>query len=155
MPRPPPARLKEYEGASGFTLLELLVVLAILAVLIAVVPTAVAGLPAIRLRAAAAAFGETLRQAHDDAVSQGHAVDVAINTRQHSYVASGLPTVALPPVVERIDARRDGPGVQDELTNFRFFADGSATGGTIMLRHGQRRATIVVEWLTGRVRVND
>jgi general secretion pathway protein H len=32
---------------------------------------------------------------------------------------------------------------------FRFFADGSSTGGDVLLRLGSREARICVNWLTG------
>jgi general secretion pathway protein H len=60
-------------------------------------------------------------------------------------------TLALPPnaTIEVLSAR-------DELVtaakpSFRFFPDGSATGGTIRMRTPALARTIAVDWLTGRV----
>jgi general secretion pathway protein H len=39
------------------------------------------------------------------------------------------------------------------VVRVRFFADGSASGGKLVLRDGGRRATVTVNWLTGDVRV--
>jgi general secretion pathway protein H len=40
------------------------------------------------------------------------------------------------------------------LVRVRFFADGSASGGKLVLSDGLRRANVTVNWLTGDVRVH-
>lgn len=39
------------------------------------------------------------------------------------------------------------------VVRVRFFADGSASGGKLVLRDGARRASVSVNWLTGDVRI--
>jgi general secretion pathway protein H len=39
------------------------------------------------------------------------------------------------------------------VVRVRFFADGSASGGKVVLRDRGRRATVSINWLTGDVRV--
>ncbi|NBC88790.1 MAG: hypothetical protein GVX90_04750 [Alphaproteobacteria bacterium] len=38
---------------------------------------------------------------------------------------------------------------------FRFFPDGSATGGRITLSRDERQYRIDIDWLTGRVKILD
>ena len=47
----------------------------------------------------------------------------------------------------RLDSRNDGAPV------IQFFADGSSTGATIEIKSDSRTDRIVVDWLTGAIRV--
>jgi general secretion pathway protein H len=139
---------------AGFTLLELIVVLSIIAVMVLFTPRLTAGLPTVRLRSAAAALVEALRQARLDAIRTGNVNDVQIDTRQLRYAATGRQMVALEGSVDSMTARSDGPAEAD-IGSFRFYPDGSATGGQIVLQQNQRQATITVQWLTGRIGLAD
>jgi general secretion pathway protein H len=49
---------------------------------------------------------------------------------------------------------------QSELTgegqgNVRFFADGSSTGGRVVLDRGEKSMQIDINWLTGQLEVED
>jgi general secretion pathway protein H len=139
----------------GFTLIEMLVVLAILGVVLGVLigrgPMRSVGL---ETRAAAGALAESLRAARAQAISGDRDVTVAIDPVRHIFAADGgpvrqidmnLPMAVLPPALH-------GPGATRLI---RFSADGSATGGQILLGSGHRKLAVSVEWLTGRVRVAD
>jgi general secretion pathway protein H len=147
-------RGEQARGEAGFTLLELLVVLAILGVMVTIVPNILASLPSAHFKAVTASLADTLRQAHDDAIGSGRIVDVAIDSRERSYAIDGQSPVDLPLAVDSIEVDYEGPG-QRGSRSLRFFSDGSATGGRITLRHGQRTAVIRIDWLTGRVRLDD
>jgi general secretion pathway protein H len=41
----------------------------------------------------------------------------------------------------------------DRVGSIRFFPDGSSTGGRISLSSGKSIHTVVVDWLTGHVRI--
>jgi general secretion pathway protein H len=43
----------------------------------------------------------------------------------------------------------------NHLGSIRFFPDGSSTGGSISLASGRETHTVVVDWLTGRVRISE
>jgi general secretion pathway protein H len=137
----------------GFTLVELLVVLTIVALAMVAVPAIVAGLPSIRLRSAADDMVATLRELHQQAIRRGETTELVLDPSARAYRMStdatphhlakavaelGFATIAVVP-----------PGGN---TSIRFFADGSATGGTVLLKNGERQAAIKVDWLTGRVR---
>lgn len=143
-------------AAPGFTLIELLVVLGIIAAAMIVVPNIVSGLPGVRLRAAADDMVATLRGLHERAVRHQETTEFILDPVGRVYRSSTDSGIhALPPVVNAIGFRAIAIGPAEPSIRIRFFADGSANGGTIRLRHGDLSASIVIDWLTGRVEPND
>jgi general secretion pathway protein H len=140
---------------AGFTLIEILVVMGILAVVLGVMigrgPARSRGL---ELRAAAGALVQSLRAARAQAIAGDHDVAVAIDPVRHVFAADGGP-------IHIVDASiglavpgtsLPGPGTSRKI---RFSADGSSTGGVVVLGSGKRRLNVSVEWLTGQVSVAD
>lgn len=140
---------------AGFTLLELLVVMTIMATLLAVVPRVFAGVPSLRFRAAVHALADELRQAQDDAIRTGQDVEFTIDP-EHATITRLAPRGDLLGIVvdglawQPLDARSAAG-----RTRLRFFADGTASGGTLILSRGTRRAGIFIDWITGRVRIEE
>jgi general secretion pathway protein H len=147
----PPRR--GHEG--GFTLLELIVALGIMALGVAVVfPYFNASRAGHQLRAAAYDIATQLRDARATAqarnVDQAFILDVGNHrmwldgTEQRRYLSPRMALDVEVPSAEQLAAN---------VVRVRFFADGSASGGKLVLRDGGRRATVTVNWLTGDVRV--
>jgi general secretion pathway protein H len=148
-PHPPASR----EGEGGFTLVELLVVLTIIALAMAAVPAIVAGLPSIRLRTAADDMIATLRELHQQAIRRGQTTELILDPAARAYRVSTDPTPRhLPEIVAELDFAPTAAVPAGGKRSIRFFADGSASGGTVLLKNGERLAAINVDWLTGRVR---
>ncbi|WP_438383799.1 prepilin-type N-terminal cleavage/methylation domain-containing protein [Asaia sp. BMEF1] len=127
---------------SGFTLLEMLVVLAIMgalgAMLVARGPSHSARL---ELRGAARELAAGLREAHIRARYSGKAQIFFIDPARQSYgtvgaVPHGLPKIGFLPVTP---------------SRFVFYPDGSAAGPVVTLVSGPSRITLGVNWLTGAV----
>ena len=141
--------------AKGFTLIEILVVLAILGVVLGLVigrgPMRSQGL---ETRAAAGAIAQTLRSARAEAIATDHDVSVAIDPARHLFAVDRKPPRSLAPdlAVSVLPPALHGPGA---VRLIRFSADGSATGGEVLLGAGRHRLGVSVEWLTGRVTVAD
>jgi general secretion pathway protein H len=136
----------------GFTLVELLVVLTIMALAMAAVPAIVAGLPSIRLRTAADDMAATLRELHQQAIRRGEATELILDPAARTYRISTDPAPRrLPPIVAELGFKPTALVPSGSNTSIRFFADGSATGGTVLFKNGERLAAIRVDWLTGRV----
>jgi len=138
--------------ARGFTLIEMLVVLIIIGMALTVVPSLLASLPGARLRAAADGMAGTLQELRTQAIGSGLTTALRLDPASRSYAT--LPDGRrhkLPDVVNTVDIATTAPLQTGGAGLFRFFADGTASGGTIRLRHGDQVAAIAVDWLTGRV----
>ena len=116
----------------GFTLIELAVALAIIALVALVV------LPRLGWIVGAGEFAEArehvvseLRIARGRAIEQRRSAVV----EPESLAGAGVTLTVAP---------ADG---------IRFHPDGSSSGGRVVLASGRREATVVVDWLTGRVHV--
>lgn len=141
-------------GDRGFTLLEMLVVLAILAIVAVSASDGMsASIPALRLKAETRILADGLRAARRAAILQQHEASVAVmpdrylsSDERHPHVLPAGTRLALSDMAEQ--------GHQPE-SRIRFFADGSSTGGHIRLEMGERHGGVTVDWLTGRVAVDD
>ena len=140
---------------TGFTLLELLVVLAIAAMLMALVPPVLSkAAPGVRAKAAARDMADTLRGARAVAVTRGRPIDVRFDAGEGEYVVSGSAARALP---QGLTLALPGPG--DGATaaatsphyTLRFQPDGSSNGLRAVLGSPGRYYRVEVSWLTGRI----
>ena len=153
MTRRPPGSARQHE--LGFTLLELIVALGIMALGVAVAfPFFDRSRSGYQLRAAAYDVATQLRDARAAAqarnADQAFMIDVG---NRRTWIEGYAVRRPLPPGLA-VDV--EVPGAEQlaaNLVRVRFFADGSASGGKLVLRDGARRATVTVNWLTGDVRV--
>jgi general secretion pathway protein H len=129
----------DHGRASGFTLIEMIVVLVILGLMAGLV-LARGPLHSQRLDIDAAARGlaGTLRLARGQAIAQHHPVVVAVAA--NAYRLDRTPLHAVP-----TDVALSGDAA------IRFAPDGSSSGGHIAVRGSTGRIDIGVDWLTGRV----
>ncbi len=114
----------------------------VLALLLGRAPTRSVGLD---LRAGAGRVAAGLRLARGRAIGGDRVVAFALDAGGAGFRLDGGAPQPLPPGVA---AQLLPPG----LAAIRFAPDGSASGGTVLLAAGGRRATVAVDWLTGRVR---
>ncbi len=130
---------------SGFTLIEVIVVLAILGLaLVLVVGYKPPWSSGLGLKGTAAELASGLRLARSEAIASNRSVvlDTGAERRLPGNVSIELLTIA---------GEREGAGTGD----IRFNPDGSSTGGRIALGDGRQRLAIGVDWLTGRISVAD
>lgn len=124
---------------AGFTLLEMIVVIVIMALVAGLVmtrqPWRSAGL---NTDATVRALTNGLRLARSRAIAQDREVSVLTGTSGFSI--DGAPVWQLP------------TGEALSPAQVIFTPDGGSTGATILLAAGQRRISVTVNWLTGRVR---
>ena len=170
--------MKHATRAAGFTLIEALVVMALMATAFALFAGAlVSALPGQQLRDATNRLAAEMRATRARAVATGVDQSFVIDTRARTWRsgasdALGDPSAALPDTKpgansdggvrrqgELDDALALGATVAREeqpgpgLAAIRFFADGSSTGGRVVVRRGDAAWRVDVNWLTGAVRV--
>ncbi|MDR3436567.1 GspH/FimT family pseudopilin [Telmatospirillum sp.] len=136
----------------GFTLIEIVVVLGILGLALALVLSY--GTPrggALALRAAATELAGGLREARSLAVAGNKPVAVAIDLTSHRWQIDGQDVRHLPEDMSVRLLTVAGETASNTLGRFRFFPDGSATGGRIEFAGANRRIQIGIDWLSGRV----
>jgi general secretion pathway protein H len=81
---------------------------------------------------------------------------VSLDLERRIYTASG--TGRYHPLAEGLDIRllsADFQGLDRRMGEFRFWPDGSASGGEVVLGAGGRAYVVAVQWLTGRVTIRE
>jgi general secretion pathway protein H len=139
----------------GFTLIELLVVLAIGAFLTAlVVPRLTGATQKAAVRSAARELEAALRATRSTAMAQGHAQALILNTASGAF-QEGAHTGRLPGGVHLALTTTTGDRLEGETGRIRFFPDGTSTGGGIDVWSGSDRNQVLVDWLSGRVSIEE
>ena len=144
-------------ASRGFTLLELLVVLVILGAVAALVPPMLAhGSAQAQLKRTVATLASTLRQARSDAILRDDPQGVVIDPIGRSFgpaeaplryrIADGIAVEVT--AADKAEDREGRPAI-------RFLPDGRSTGGSIRLAGQGRAYQVEVNWLTGRVRIQE
>ena len=145
------------DSSRGFSLLELIVVLAIGAGVFALVlGVAPRGASSADLKASARALASGLRQTQSTAMATRRDASLTVDMGSREFTFTGSPrTHQLPEGIELklLTAQTE---VQSERKGaIRFYADGSSTGGRITVAAGERHYFVDVDWLTGRVAINE
>jgi general secretion pathway protein H len=138
----------------GFSLVELVVVMVLIAALAALGLAAIgSGLPGQKLRGAAREIAAELRFTRAQAIATGREQVFRIDVGDKRWQGSGERRGEVPGgiAIEAIGAREalDEP----QAVAIRFFPDGAATGGRLVLRSGEAAWRVDVAWLTGEVRL--
>lgn len=122
--------------------------LAIVGLMVLAVPALLsANLPGARADAAARALAQDLRLARQAAIISGAETSFVLTAGSYAVTPGGTAHALPAGVSARIDGGDGG--------TIRFYADGSATGGTITVQGAQRRHRITVDWLTGRIALDE
>lgn len=140
----------------GITLLELLVVLVLMSALLALVPPLFdRGLSSTKLSAVAREMMAAMRYARSTAVSRRQPVSFTLDLEQHQFQVDGRRAVVLPDTLQlelvtgQSELRGHGAGA------ITFYADGSASGGSLTLAADSRQLRLDVDWLSGRVTLHE
>ncbi|WP_426119033.1 GspH/FimT family pseudopilin [Pseudomonas sp. DSP3-2-2] len=135
-------------SVTGFTLLELLMVIVLMAVALGVLGVGLGrGMDAAHDRQALREMVAALRQTRTQAVLSGAPVQMRFNLDERSFQAPG-------------QARRQWPAnLAVQLTTgaelgqaIAFFPDGSSSGGHLLVERAGQHWRIDVGWLNGSVR---
>lgn len=158
-------RQRSKSFATGFTLLELLVVLTIAGLLAALVPPLYSkAVPGARLKTATRDFAASLRDARSRAVSSGARVDLRLIADPPAYAVGDSIAVTLPRGV-RITAfdyftaqqrtLADAHALDNDDIAIRFFPDGSSNGAVVKVANNGAAYRVDVSWLMGDIRISE
>jgi general secretion pathway protein H len=140
----------------GFTLLEVIAVLVIGAIIYSLLLSLPFGRASSGdLKAAARTLASGLRQAQTTAITsrKDAVMTVDVETREF-HVGNSEPRH----VSDRVDLKlytAQSEVVNERLGSIRFYPDGSSTGGRITVSSGERKYLVDVDWITGRVAINE
>ena len=151
------AAVRRRDGACGFTLVELLVVLALAGLLLAVTPPLItAALPGVELKAAARRTAGALRQTREIAIAAGRDAAWVLDLEDRRYRIEGEGrSGALPDGIELELVAAEREMRSERSGAIRFYPDGSSSGGRVLLKRGDGGYQVGVNWLTGRILIAD
>jgi general secretion pathway protein H len=139
----------------GFTLIETVLVVGLVAIALTFAVALIdAGLPGQQLRSSARELAAQLRFARAQAVATGSQTVFQIDTRSRAWQGPKRHSGTIPGAIaiEATVASSERP--EPQIAAIRFFPEGAATGGRIVLRHDRAAWQIDVDWLTGEVRLS-
>lgn len=141
----------------GFSLVELAVVLFIVVLGLSVIGSNIAsGNKSSQMKAAVRDLMSALRYARGQALISQQEVAVAINLAENSYQISNRDkTYSLPPELELTLVIAQEEFKDQEVGQLRFYPDGSSSGGRITMEWGALTETLDVNWLTGKIDLNN
>lgn len=141
---------------SGFTLLEMIVVLLIIATAATLLGTSVVGrLDSVRVATAARDVSAALRLTRSQAILKREEMFLEVDLDKRTYKAPGREPVQLPEALELKLLTASTEVDSGNVGRIRFFSDGGSTGGRVTLIAGEREWKVNVSWLTGEIQLDD
>ena len=108
------------------------------------------------LKAAARTLASGLRQAQTLAMTTRKDMSLTLDLESREFTVTGDSTIRqLPKDLQLKLYTAQSEVTSDRRGAIRFYPDGSSTGGRITVAAGERKYLVDVDWLTGRVSIND
>ena len=151
---PVPSLVKHH---SGFTLIELIVVISILVMAYAVIPPITNNVMAgTKVKSATRQLVSALRYSRSNAITLQKEMALILNVEENSY-SIGNKTKHLDIPGESVLKLTTAKSEQLSETEgaIRFFPDGSSTGGQVALKEDEDSAEYIIDinWLTGKISI--
>lgn len=142
---------------AGFTLLEILLVLAIAAATyLVVLGVPGRGVSSAELKSSARVLASGLRTAQATAMATRRDALLTLDLDSHDFEVPGaMPPHHLPDKVDLKLFTAQSEVTSEKRGSIRFYPDGSSTGGRITVSSGERKYLVDVDWLTGRVTIQE
>jgi general secretion pathway protein H len=146
----------EEDRAAGFTLLELLVFITIVGIAAAIaIPSIMRPSHRLGLTSTAREITAALRLTRSAAITRNTELALVIDADLRSYQSAAIGERRFPKEIEVLMKVADTERVSASRGGFRFFADGSSTGGELTLSSRGKRTKLCVHWLTGQPMESD
>ncbi len=143
----------------GFTMLEMIAVLLVIALVAALSPPLFSsGVSASQHRAAARDVAQMLRLARTEAVAKRTDIGVDFNLEQRTMQMPTASNKRIAKIPEGIEIKLTTTAAEtksETLASVRFYPDGGATGGRVSLKVREREYRVDIDWLTGRVSIDE
>src|SRR5262245_14016333 len=108
------------------------------------------------LKAAARTLASGLRQAQTTAMSTRRDATLMLDLETREFEVSGAGGArALPRDIELKLFTAQSEALTEKKGAIRFYPDGSSTGGRITVASGERKYLVDVDWITGRVSIDE
>ena len=135
---------------SGFTLVELLVVLVIATLVLSLVGTSLSrSISGAELRSAVREMAASIRYTRTRAILDKKEQVFVVDTENRTYTAPKREPVQLPEGMEVQLMTARSELTSEAVGGIRFYPDGGSTGGHVELEANDRIYRINVAWLTG------
>ncbi len=139
----------------GFTLLELIIVLALTALLLSIsAPVMYSVLPGLEMRKSVRELTAVMRYARSAAMTSGEDMVVTIYLNERFFTVTNKDKKYSLPDQNDADINIEtveSESPSEDVAGFRFFNDGSSTGGRITLTRKGVEYDIDIDWLNGRI----
>lgn len=141
----------------GFTLVEILVVMMVMLFVYGLAsPLFSSGVSGTEMKAAARQLAAGLRKARSTAISTRLETALSLDVEQRHFGISGDKQVyRLPSKADLSLLTAQSELSSEKIGSIRFYPDGSSTGGRITIAGANRKYLVDVDWLTGRVVIQD
>jgi general secretion pathway protein H len=149
------ARPARTERHSGFTLVELLVVLVIASLALALVGTSISrNISGAEMRTAARKVAAGLRYTRTQAILTKSEQVFLVDIEARKYQVPNRDFVQLPEQMELELNTARSELTSENVGGIRFYPDGGSTGGNLRLSANKRIYRVDVAWLTGETSVS-
>jgi general secretion pathway protein H len=142
-------------SATGFTLLEMLIVIAILALATAVaMPILTRPSDGVRIRSTGRDLVNAMRLTRAMAIARNAEIALSIDVDKRTFTSPAIRVQSFGPDMVAEITFAEPERTTRSTGGFRFFPDGSSSGGDVRLRLRGREAKICVNWLTGNAQLD-
>lgn len=137
-------------------MLEMMLVLVVLVIAYGIASPLVANLNGGDLKGSARTIASALKRARNEAIAGRKETPLTFDLEARTLTLAGeAKPLQLPAKLDLQLYTVQQEQTSEKIAAIRFYPDGSSTGGRITVSSGERKYLVDVDWLTGRVAIND
>ena len=141
-----------HHSEAGFSLIEMLAALTILALTVTLAMPLLSGRSdGLRLQTASSELAASLRTTRSAAIVRHAPMTLLLDVDRRSFGSAVVSQRSFAPDIEAKLTFASGIQAAASEGGFKFFPDGSSTGGDVTLSLHGKQTKVCVDWLTGGV----